>query len=61
MTFKEDWAILEEQQVSLERYPDRNYADIASDGARMHSRRVIELRIAEEAAEKCEATAPAMA
>ena len=60
VTFKEDWAILEEQQVSLDRYPDRNYVDIASDGARTHSRKVIERRIAEEAAES-KAPEPAMA
>ncbi len=61
VTFKEDWVILEEQQASLDRYPDRNYVDIASDGARMHSRKVIERRIAEEAAETKKAPEPAMA
>ena len=48
-------------QASLDRYPDRNYVDIASDGARTHSRKVIERRLAEEAAEARKAGEPAMA
>ncbi len=47
-TFKEDWSILEAQQRSLSRYPERNYVDIAADGARLHARRVFERRLAAE-------------
>ena len=61
VTFKEDWAILEEQQVSLDRYPERNYVDIAADGARTHANKVIARRLAEEAAESKQTAEPALA
>ena len=61
VTFKEDWLILDEQQVSLDRYPDRNYVEIAADGARVHARKVIDRRLAEEAGETKKAAEPAMA
>ncbi len=61
VTFKEDWLILEEQQASLDRYPERNYVEIAADGARVHARKVIDRRLAEEAAEAKKIAEPVMA
>ncbi|MGI4812394.1 MAG: Rieske 2Fe-2S domain-containing protein [Janthinobacterium lividum] len=47
-TIREDITILGEQELNLQRYPERNYVDIESDNARLQARRFVDRSIAEE-------------
>lgn len=46
--FKQDLTIVAAQQRTLDHYKSTNYVDIKADGARVHARRVLERRLAEE-------------
>ena len=56
--FKQDLTIVAAQQATLDHYKSVSYVDIKADGARVHARRVLERRMAEEA-EQAKALAPA--
>ncbi|MGI4812344.1 MAG: Rieske 2Fe-2S domain-containing protein [Janthinobacterium lividum] len=47
-TIREDVEVLEKQQSTLDRYPDRNYVDIESDKPRLQGRRFVERLIMAE-------------
>jgi vanillate O-demethylase monooxygenase subunit len=47
--FKQDLTIVAAQQATLDHYKSNSYVDIKADGARVHARRVLERRMAEEA------------
>jgi len=47
--FKQDLTIVAAQQATLDHYKSNAYVDIKADGARVHARRVLERRMAEEA------------
>ena len=46
--FKQDLTIVAAQQATLDHYKSVSYVDIKADGARVHARRVLERRLAEE-------------
>jgi phenylpropionate dioxygenase-like ring-hydroxylating dioxygenase large terminal subunit len=46
--FKQDVTIVAAQQATLDHYKSVSYIDIKADGARVHARRVLERRLAEE-------------
>jgi vanillate O-demethylase oxygenase-like protein len=56
--FKQDLVIVAAQQRTLDHYKSVPYVDIKADGARVHARRVLERRMAQEA-EQAKALAPA--
>jgi vanillate O-demethylase monooxygenase subunit len=47
--FKQDLTIVAAQQRTLDHWKSVSYVDIKADGARVHARRVLERRMAEEA------------